>query len=71
MLLVGGGRGKGEEAVYLRDRWESRGVVRRCDWCRVGEAALRQLERLHLHELGSGGGRHATTSNWLARAFNF
>lgn len=28
VLLVGGGRGKGEEAVYLRGRWVSRGVVR-------------------------------------------
>jgi hypothetical protein len=28
-VLVGGGRGKGEEeAVYLRCRWKSRGVVR-------------------------------------------
>lgn len=28
VLLVGGGRVKGEEAVYLRGRWVSRGVVR-------------------------------------------
>ena len=27
VLLVGGGRVKGEEAVYLRGRWVSRGVV--------------------------------------------
>ena len=32
----------------------------------VKRRSLRQLERLHLHELGSGGGRHATTSNWPA-----